>query len=377
MKDIAAGQVLSTTYGPRGNSDLFVHYGFALPNNPYNQATMCLPLAEHFSARAHIVQQSFGVAGVGAGMDRDANWNAPICADRLLKEASSSAAATPSSYRCRLKTDFMSTAPSRECFSFVRVLLASEGEWSAKVLPLYEADEAARLAEAEERGEPVEVPSVAELSAMGLDNEFATVAFLARHAAHALTLIPGGSSEADLALIGASDAAHAANECTGSAATKPSAWFPTGGRCLTPNQRSLLLVRASEKEVLENLLTLDKHVRAFQSLVGSDAALGQSPASVYGFLAQVIPSDSDRARLRAQDRSPTRSILSYFLDTLLPLYCHFQGWQEPVSVAADWRKRMQPTRQEQQDDERMYTFAFGPAGATEEEAEHAAEGEVA
>lgn len=128
---------------PRGNTDLFTHYGFAMAHNPFNSGPLCMPVLDTPSSsasssppsRAEVLYRTFGIGSD----ERENGWNSSSCAKAV---APSSTAALAGTFRCRLHADLLEEE-AHECFSFARIALAPESHFRATILPAFVSDEAA------------------------------------------------------------------------------------------------------------------------------------------------------------------------------------------------------------------------------------------
>jgi hypothetical protein len=160
---------------PRGNTDLFTHYGFTLEHNPFNYGPLCIVLGrdEARSDRGRVLREAFGRSGEGGA----AKWM-NSCGGVAYSPAAAVAAAGESNddaqsvFRCRLHQD-LQDEQSVECFALLRALLASDAAWSAHISPRIAADSAARLAHKAAAGDEDDLPaaSVAALDAIDWNNE--------------------------------------------------------------------------------------------------------------------------------------------------------------------------------------------------------------
>lgn len=148
-RGIQKGSTIHTTYGPRGNTDLLVHYGFTLPSNPFDFAGLCVfPVMEDLPPasapdtaaepttgssnpnaiiRENVLMRTFRSSGAP---EKEAGWSLPGCARTwaaALAESSDPSVQSlaqqvvPSmSYRCRMKLNLLEES-SGECFAFMRV----------------------------------------------------------------------------------------------------------------------------------------------------------------------------------------------------------------------------------------------------------------
>lgn len=129
---------------PRGNTDLFTHYGFAMAHNPFNSGPLCMPVpsgsapssSSSSPSRAEVLYRAFGVGSD----ERENGWNSSSCA-RAVAPATTSAALA-GTFRCRLHADLLEEE-AHECFSFARIALAPESHFRASILPAFTSDEAA------------------------------------------------------------------------------------------------------------------------------------------------------------------------------------------------------------------------------------------
>lgn len=163
---------------PRGNTDLFTHYGFTLEHNPFNYGPLCVVLGrdEARSDRGRVLREAFGRSGEGGA----AKWltscggdtDSPAAVAAAVAAAGESINDAQSVFRCRLHQDLLDEQ-SVECFALLRALLASDASWSQVVSPRIAADSAARSAHKAAAGDEDDLPaaSVAALDAIDWNNE--------------------------------------------------------------------------------------------------------------------------------------------------------------------------------------------------------------
>jgi len=337
VRDIPPGTVMHTTYGARGNSDLYVHYGFTLAHNPNNAAIMCLHTNTSdalalLRKKQSVLKEVFSVTNVSG------------CKGRLLTDGTESlvdeAPMSLMAFHCNPALDATNHADSKECLSFMRIAAANELEFKRRIMPIWEKELREKEAERKERralrraqgldpgdGEEDAASSTPSalltLAPLGFDHEVRAVTFLGQLAARSAAVIAGGSASEDKTILDAHEEAVKNGQCSPHASHSSSSdnnnTWPSGP-CLTLAQLNLLRVRFGEKYVLENYHRIGEAAASFQD------TQCDSVEACFDFLERFLIPPEELARLQREDITPDYSVVEYLNEVLLPLYFHAKGW---------------------------------------------------